>query len=93
MTEDTLRLLKAAHDLHDESAATFGPGTELDLAGASGRVGTSPGSLLWEACVAELEREGMIAQNPVARHAKGGIPYVVTLRGVRLLRGTNPERT
>lgn len=93
MTEDALRLLTAAHDIHDETAGTFGPGTELDLAGAAERVGTFAGSLLWEACVVELEREGAIAPSPVARHAAGGVPYVVTLRGLRLLRGTSQDGT
>ena len=88
MTEDALRLLRAASDIHAErdGAETFGPGAELDLAGAAERIGTYGGSLLWEARVAELEREGAIAPSPVSRHATGGVPYVLTLRGLRLLR-------
>jgi hypothetical protein len=83
VTEDALRLLRAAYDINAEraEAGTFGPGTELDLAGAAGRVDTFAGSLLWEACVPEME--GVIVPSPVARH--GAVPYVVTLRGVRLL--------
>jgi hypothetical protein len=90
VTEDALRLLRAGCDIHAEraEAGTFGPGTELDLAGAAGRIDIFAGSLLWEACVAELEWEGAIVPSPVARHGASGVPYVVTLRGVRLLGGT-----
>ena len=70
---------------------TFGTVTELDLAGAAGRAGTFGGSFLWETCVAVLELEGAIATSPVARLATGGVPYVVTLRGVRRLRGTTRD--
>ena len=95
MTEDALRLLRAAYDINAEraEAGTFGPGTELDLAGAAGRVDTFAGSLLWEAWVAELEWEGAIVPSPVARHGAGGVPYVVTLRGIRLLGGTSRNET
>ncbi len=87
MTEDALRLLRAARDIHAErdGAETFGPGAELDLTGAAERIGICGGSLLWEARVAE--GEGVIAPSPVSRHATSGVPYVLTLRGLRLLRG------
>lgn len=88
MTEEALRLLRAARDIHAErdGAETFGLGVELDLAGAAGRVGTYGGSFLWEALVAELEWEGAISPGPVSRRAAGGGPYVLTLRGLRLLK-------
>jgi hypothetical protein len=32
VTEDALRLLRHAHDIHEESVGTPGPGKDLDLA-------------------------------------------------------------
>ena len=93
MTEDALQLLQAARDVHAgrRDGETFALGAELDLVEAAERVGTYGGSLLYEACVAELENEGAIAPSPVARGARGtrgAAQYIVTQRGLKLLQGT-----
>jgi hypothetical protein len=106
MTEDARALLRAAQEIHVErhGARTFTPGTHLPLQAAAWRSGLDPGHLRYHDAVEEIKYEGAIRWSTSARHARGDKHYVITKRGLEMLREghgngskssqeSNPEET
>jgi hypothetical protein len=92
LTEDTRALLRAllrtAREIHTErhGSQTFTPGTHLPLQAAGERIGLSPNRLRYYDTVQELEYEGAIEWDESARYARGDKHYVITERGLKMLR-------
>ena len=106
MTEDARALLRAAQEIHIErhGARTFTSGTHLPLQAAAWRVGIDPGHLRCHDAIEEMKYEGAISWSTSARHARGDKHYVITKRGLEMLREgqengskssqeSNPEET
>jgi hypothetical protein len=87
-TEDARALLRAAQEIHFErhGAGTFTTGTHLPLQAAAWRAGIDPGRLRYHDAVEEIEYEGAIRWSTSARHARGDKHYVITERGLKMLR-------
>jgi hypothetical protein len=105
-TEDARALLRAAQEIHIErhGARTFAPGTHLPLQAAAWRAGIDPGRLRYHDAIEELRYEDAIRWSTSARHARGDKHYVITRRGLEMLREdqgsdsessqeSNPEET
>jgi hypothetical protein len=88
LTEDTRALLRAAREIHAErhGAQTFTPGTHLPLQAAGRRTGLNPSRLRYYDAIKELEYEGAIEWATSARYARGDKHYVITERGLKMLR-------
>ncbi len=88
MSEDARALIRAAQEVHAErhGAQTFGPGTHLPLKAAEERTGLSPKRLRYYDAVQDLEYEGAIEWDESARYARGEKHYVITERGLEMLR-------
>ena len=88
LTEDTRALLRAAREIHTErhGSQTFTPGTHLPLQAAGGRTGLNPNRLRYYDAIKELEYEGAIEWDESARYARGDKHYVITERGLKMLR-------
>jgi hypothetical protein len=88
LTEDTRALLRAAREIHAErhGAQTFTPGTHLPLQAAGRRTGLNPSRLRYYDAIKELEYEGAIEWATSARYARGEKHYVITERGLKMLR-------
>ena len=88
LTEDALTLLRAAREIHGErhGSQTFTLGTPLPLEEAGRRTGIDPGRLRYYDAIKELEYEGAIDWDPSARYAMGNKHYVITKRGLEMLR-------
>jgi hypothetical protein len=88
LTEDTRALLRAAREIHAErhGAQTFTPGTHLPLQAAGRRTGINPDRLRYYDAIKELEYEGAIEWATSARYARGDKHYVITERGLKMLR-------
>jgi hypothetical protein len=88
LTEDTRALLRAAREIHAErhGAQTFTPGTHLPLQAAGRRTGINPDRLRYYDAIKELEYEGAIEWATSARYARGEKHYVITERGLKMLR-------
>ena len=95
LIEDTRVLLQSAREIHAErhGAQTFTPGTHLPLEAAGERIGLSPKRLRYYDAVQELEYEGAIEWDESARYARGDKHYVITERGLKMLResGCSPS--
>jgi DNA-binding PadR family transcriptional regulator len=89
-TEDARALLRAAREIHAEhhGSQTFTLGTHLPLEAAGERIGIRPGSRRYDAAIEELEYEGAIEWDESARYARGNKHYVITQRGLEMLRET-----
>ena len=87
-TEDALALLRAAREIHAErhGIQTFTLGTHLPLEAAGQRTGINPERLRYYDAIKELEYEGAIEWPTSARYARGNKKYVITKRGLELLR-------
>jgi hypothetical protein len=87
-TEDARALLRAAQEIHIErhGARTFTPGTHLPLEEAAWRAGIDPGRLRYHDAIEEIKYEGAIRWSTSARHARGDKHYVITKRGLEMLR-------
>jgi hypothetical protein len=87
-TEDALRLLRAARELHAERHGihTFTLGTHLPLEEAGRRTGINPERLRYHDAIKELEYEGAIEWPTSARYARGNKKHVITKRGLEMLR-------
>ena len=88
-TEDARALLRTAQQVHAErhGAHTFAPGTHLPLEPAAERLGIRPGSLRYGGAVEVLEKdEGAIEWDESARYHVGNAQYLVTERGLAMLR-------
>jgi hypothetical protein len=88
LTEDTRALLRTAREIHAErhGAQTFTPGTHLPLEEAGRRIGLNPDRLRYYDAIKELEYEGAIEWDDSARYARGDKRYVITERGLEMLR-------
>jgi hypothetical protein len=89
-TEDAQALLRTAREVHVErhGAKTFVPGTHLPLEPAAERLGIGPGSRRYDAAIVEVleEDEGAIERDESARYHVGNAQYLVTERGLKMLR-------
>ncbi len=87
-TEDARALLRAAREIHGErhGSQTFTLGTHLPLEAAGRRTGINPERLRYYDAIKELEYEGAIEWPASARFAKGNKKYVITHRGLEMLR-------
>jgi hypothetical protein len=87
-TEDALTLLRAAREIHAErhGSQTFTLGTHLPLEAAGRRTGINPERLRYYDAIKELEYEGAIEWDESARYARGDKHYVITKRGLEMLR-------
>jgi hypothetical protein len=88
LTEDALTLLRAAREIHTErhGLQTFTLGTHLPLEEAGRRTGINPERLRYHDAIEELEYEGAIEWSASARYARGNKKYVITQRGLEMLR-------
>jgi hypothetical protein len=88
MSEDARALIRAAKEVHAErhGARTFTSGTHLPLKEAGERTGLSPNRLRYHDAVQELEYEGAIEWDASAQYARGEKHYVITERGLKMLR-------
>ena len=87
-TGDARALLRTAQDIHAErhGLQTFTPRTHVPLEAAAERVGIRPGRRRYDAVIEELEYEGAIEWDESARYATGDKHYVITERGLEMLR-------
>ena len=87
-TEDAGALLRAAQEIHAErhGTRTFTLGTHLPLEAAGRRTGINPERLRYHDAIEELEYEGAIEWPASARYARGNKKYVITKRGLEMLR-------
>ena len=87
-TEDARALLRAAQQIHAEhhGSQTFTPGTYVPLEAAAQRMGISPDRFRYYDAVKELEYEAAIEWDMSARYARGNTHYVITKRGLDMLR-------
>jgi hypothetical protein len=88
LIEDTRVLLQAAREIHAErhGVQTFTPGTHLPLEEAGRRSGLNPNRQRYYDAIAELEYEGAIEWDESARYARGNKHYLITGRGLKMLR-------
>ena len=86
--EDGRALLTAAQEIHAErhGIQTFTLGTHLPLEEAGRRTGLNPNRLRYYDAIKELEYEGAIEWDESARYARGEKHYVITERGMKMLR-------
>ncbi len=86
--EDGRTLLRAAQKIHAErhGAQTFTLGTHLPLEAAGQRTGSRPNSICCHDAIEELEYEGAIEWDESARYARGDKHYLITGRGLKMLR-------
>jgi hypothetical protein len=87
-TEDARALLRAAQHIHAErhGSQTFTPGTYVPLEAAAQRMGISPDRFRYYDAVKELEYEAAVEWDTSARYARGNTHYVITKRGLDMLR-------
>ena len=88
LTEEAQALLRAAQEIHTErhGSQTFTLGTHLPLEAAGRRTGINPERLRYYDAIKELEYEGAIEWPASARYARGNKKYVITQRGLEMLR-------
>jgi len=86
--QDARALLRTAQDIHAErhGAQTFTLGTHVPLEAAAQRMGISPDRFRYYDAVKELEYEGALEWDTSARYARGNTHYVITQRGLDMLR-------
>jgi hypothetical protein len=89
LTEDAQALLRAAREIHAErhGSQTFTLGTHLPLEAAGRRTSINPERLRYHDAIEELEYEGAIEWATSARYARGDKKYIITQRGLEMLRG------
>ena len=88
-TEDARAMLRTAQVVHAgrHGAKTFTPGTHLPLEPAAERIGIGPGGIRYGAAVEVLEKdEGAIETDESARYHVGNAQYLITERGLEMLR-------
>jgi hypothetical protein len=86
--EDGRALLEAAQQLHAErhGPQTFLPGTLLPFLEAAKRSGIRSDRQRYYDAIKDLEYEGAIEWDESARYARGDKHYLITQRGLKLLR-------
>ena len=89
LTEDARALLRAAREIHAErhGSQTFTLGTHLPLEAAGQRTSINPERPRYYDAIEELEYEGAIEWATSARYTRGDKKYVITQRGLEMLRG------
>ncbi len=89
-TEDAWALLRAAQEIHAErhGIQTFALGTLLPLEEGGQLTGINPERPRYHDAIEELEYEGAIEWPASSRYARGDKKYVITQRGLEMLRGT-----
>jgi hypothetical protein len=87
-TEDARALLRTAQEIHAERHGThsFTLGTHVPLEAAAQRMGISSDSFRYYDAVKELEYEAAVEWDTSARYARGNKHYVITKRGLDMLR-------
>jgi hypothetical protein len=87
-TEDARVLLRTAREIHAErhGSQTFTLGTHLPLDAAGQRTSINSERLRYYDAIKELEYEGAIEWDTGARYARGDKHYVITERGLEMLR-------
>jgi hypothetical protein len=88
LTEEARALLRTAQEIHAErhGSQTFTLGTHLPLEEAGRRTGINPDRLRYYDAIKELEYEGVIEWDESARYARGDKHYIITERGLKMLR-------
>jgi hypothetical protein len=86
--EDGRALLETAREVHAErhGPQTFLPGTRLSLLDAAKRAGIRSDRQRYYDAIEELEYEGAIEWDKSARYARGDKHYLITQRGLKMLR-------
>jgi hypothetical protein len=86
--EDGLALLEVAQQIHAQrhGAHTFLPGTYLSFLEAAKRTGIRSDRQRYHDAIDDLEYEGAIEWDQSARYARGDKHYLITLRGLKMLR-------
>ena len=87
-TEDARALIRAAQEIHAErhGAQTFLPGTHLPFLEAAKRTGIRSDRQRYHDAIEDLEYEGAIEWDTSARYARGDKHYLITQRGLKMLR-------
>jgi hypothetical protein len=87
-SEDARALLWAAREIHAErhGSQTFTLGTHLPLEAAGQRTSINPERLRYYDAIKELEYEGAVEWDESARYARGDKHYIITERGLEMLR-------
>jgi len=87
-TEDARALLRATQEIHAErhGSQTFTVGTHVPLQAAAERLDFRPGRRRYDVAIEELEYEGAIEWDESARYARGDKHYIITERGLEMLR-------
>ena len=87
-TEDARTLLRAAQEIHAErhGLQTFTLGTDLPFEATRHRTSIRPNNIRYHDAIKELECEGAIEWAASARYAKGDKHYIITERGLEMLR-------
>jgi hypothetical protein len=87
-TEDARALLQAAQEIHAErhGAQTFTLGTHLPLQAAGQRTDIGQNSIRYHDAIEDMEYEDAIEWATSARYARGDKHYVITQRGLDMLR-------
>jgi hypothetical protein len=86
--EDARVLLEAAQQIYAErhGAQTFTPGTHLPFLEAAKRTGIRSDRQRYHDAIVDLEYEGAIEWDQSARYARGDKHYLITRRGLKMLR-------
>jgi hypothetical protein len=86
--EDGRSLLEAAQQIHAErhGPQTFIPGTRLSFLEAAKRTGIRSDRQRYHDAIKDLEYDGAIEWDKSARHARGDKHYLITQRGLKMLR-------
>ena len=88
LREDARALIRAAQEVHAErhGAQTFLPGTCLSFLEAAKRTGIRSDRQRYHDAIEDLEYEGTIEWDESARYARGDKHYLITQRGLKMLR-------
>jgi hypothetical protein len=86
--EDARALLRVAKEIHSErhGARTFTLGTHLPLEEARRRTGIGANAIRYHDLIEDMEYEGAIEWDASARYARGDKHYVITERGLEMLK-------
>jgi hypothetical protein len=86
--EDPRVLLRAAQEIREgrHGAQVLTSGAHLPLEAAGQSTGIRPNSIRYHDAIAELEYEAAIEWDTSARYARGNKHYVITERGLKMLR-------
>jgi hypothetical protein len=86
--EDGRSLLEAAQQIHAErhGPQTFIPGTRLSFLEAAKRTGIRSDRQRYHDAIKDLEYDGAIEWDKSARYARGDKHYLITQRGLKMLR-------